>query len=178
MITRPATLEDAADLAELYVSTRRIAYALFYPAAALAAMSVREETERWRIRIANPAWQTILSVDGDDRVTGFVHYGRSNAMDNGSGEIEFLYIATPHQGSGLGSHLIAIGEAGLTAMGLSTATLWVYEGNTPARAFYARRGWSPGGARRESSSAPGQHLLRYAKSLLSPLSSQGEGVMG
>ena len=166
MITRPATLEDATDLAELYVSTRRIAYAPFYPAAALAAMSVREETERWRVRIADPAWQTILAIDpGDHTIAGFVHFGHNDTMDATTGEIEFLYVATQHQGAGLGKQLIELAESGLAAMTFTTATLWVYEGNTPARAFYARRGWSPDGATRDSGSAPGQTVLRYAKPL-------------
>ena len=165
MIVRPATLEDAAALARLYVSTRRIAYAPFYPAEALAAMSVPEETERWCIRIQDPAWQTVLSVDSEDTLAGFVHYGHNDTMDADTGEIEFLYVATQHQGTGLGKQLIELGEAGLAAMGFTTATLWCYEGNTPARDFYARRGWSPDGATRDSSSAPGQTILRYAKPL-------------
>src|SRR5688572_25042344 len=101
MIVRSATIEDAAGLARLYVSTRRIAYAPFYPSGALAAMSVPEETERWCIRIQDPAWQTMLSVDSEDALAGFVHYGHNGTMDAGTGEIEFLYVATQHQGIGL-----------------------------------------------------------------------------
>jgi ribosomal protein S18 acetylase RimI-like enzyme len=178
MIVRPATLDDAAAIARLYVSTRRIAYAPFYPAEALAAMSVLEETERWCIRIQDPAWQTVLSVDSEDTPAGFVHYGHNDTMNAGTGEIEFLYVATQHQGTGLGKQLIALGEAGLAAMGFTTAVLWVYEGNTSARAFYDRRGWMPDSTRRESGSAPGQQVLRYTKALLSPLSEIGEGVRG
>ena len=165
MITRPATLRDASALANLYVTTRRIAYAPFYAADALAAMSVAGETERWRIRIEDPAWQTILAVDGHDALAGFVHYGRNDTMDAGMGEIEFLYVSTQYQGAGLGKQLIELGEAGLAARSFTTATLWCYEGNTRARAFYVRRGWSPDGATRDSGSAPGQTVLRYAKPL-------------
>jgi GNAT superfamily N-acetyltransferase len=178
VITRPATLEPAADLAEHYVSTRCTAYPPFYPAETLAAMSVPHETERWRIRIADPAWQTILALTPKAPLAGFVHYRHNDTMEAGTGEIEFLYVGTQHEGAGFGKHLIELAEAGLAAMTFTTATLCVYEGNTHARAFCARRGWSPDGVRRESGSAPGHHLLRYAKSLLSPLSEIGEGVRG
>ena len=165
MITRLATFEDAGALAELYVTTRRIAYATFYPAEALAAMSVPEETRRWRLRIEDPAWQTVLSVASDSALAGFVHYGHNETMNTGTGEIEFLYVATEHQGTGLGKQLIELGEAGLASKGFSTAVLWVYEGNTSAREFYARRGWAPDSTRRESGSAPGEYLVRYSKPL-------------
>jgi ribosomal protein S18 acetylase RimI-like enzyme len=165
MRTRLATVEDSAALARLYVTTRRIAYAQFYPAEALAAMSVEENEVRWRVRIGDPAWETVVGVDGEGAIAGLVHFGRGDGMEDGVGEIEFLYVGTEYQGSGLGTKLIGVGEAGLRARGCETAVLWVYEGNVAARGFYARRGWAADGVVRVSDSVPGQMVLRYAKAL-------------
>jgi GNAT superfamily N-acetyltransferase len=128
-------------------------------------MSVEENERRWRIRIADRDWETVVAVDDDGALAGFVHFGHNDSMHAATGEIEFLYVATPHQGTGLGTQLIVIGEGGLRTMGFVTAVLWVYDGNMLARDFYERRGWAPDGTRRESGSAPGYWLLRYAKTI-------------
>jgi ribosomal protein S18 acetylase RimI-like enzyme len=161
--TRLATLDDATSIAILYVHTRRIAYAPFYPADVLTAMSIEAEAENWRLRIPDEEFETLLAVDDADRICGFVHFGHPEALDSATGEIEFLYVGTEHQGGGLGKQLIELGEAGLAVRGLTDAFLWVYERNAPARAFYERRGWAPDGSVRESGSAPGLYLLRYRK---------------
>ena len=60
----------------------------------------------------------MLAIDGDGALAGFVHYGHNDTMDAGTGEIEFLYVATQHQGTGLGTQLIELGETGLASDGL------------------------------------------------------------
>ena len=117
------------------------------------------------MRVTDSAWQTVVAVDDHGSLAGLVHFGHNNTMDAASGEIEFLYVDSSKQATGVGTQLILIGESGLRRMGSTTAVLWVYEANTPARAFYDRRGWHWDGAKRESGSAPGNYLLRYAKNL-------------
>lgn len=145
--------------------TRRLAYAPFFPPEALDAMSVTKEAASWRTRIGGETSRTITAVDGKDVIGGFTHINWNDGELLRTGEIEYMYVATQHQGNGLGARLMAEAEAALASMSLTDAVLWVYEANTPARGFYERCGWADDGARRESTSAPGQYLARYRKPL-------------
>ena len=60
-------------------------------------------------------------------------------------EIEQVYVAAPHRGQGLADTLMAEGERTIKDGGYSTAWLAVVAGNTRARRFYERRGWSDEG---------------------------------
>jgi GNAT superfamily N-acetyltransferase len=63
----------------------------------------------------------------------------------GVGEVRSLYVDPSVAGRGLGTLLLAAAEDELRRWGAREATLWVVEGNHPARAFYERRGWAPDG---------------------------------
>jgi ribosomal protein S18 acetylase RimI-like enzyme len=163
---RPATAEDAARIAELYVTTRRVAYAPFHPAAVLAAMSIPEQTQLWHERVSGDAsgMQTLIAVDGDS-LAGFVHFGRPTGAAENDAEVEYLYVATEYQRLGLGAALLTRACETLQALGFGSTHLWVYAENLPARAFYERQGWAPDGGERESGSAPGSFVLRYWRRL-------------
>ena len=171
-VTR-ATPSQAEEIATLYVRTRRAAYAFFFPPEPLAEMSVSDETDRWHERLTEECSETIIAVDGAGAIAGFAHIAwdddASHATgERATGEIEYMYVATEHQGVGLGARLIAEAEAALAAAGMGEAILWVYELNTPARGFYERCGWAWDGATKASNSAPGQRLARYRKQLKLP----------
>ncbi len=143
-----ASIANAGEIAALYVSTRRLAYGPFFPADVLAAMSVSDETAKWQTRMAESAAETIVAVDAAEVIAGFTHISWHDEANPGTGEVEYMYVGTAHQGAGLGSRLMAEAEAGLAAAGMHDAILLVYEDNTPARGFYERCGWSPDGARK------------------------------
>jgi GNAT superfamily N-acetyltransferase len=60
-----------------------------------------------------------------------------------TGEIRSLYVDPSVCDRGLGTVLLRAAIAALAAAGFTRGTLWVVEGNAPARAFYERRGWVP-----------------------------------
>jgi GNAT superfamily N-acetyltransferase len=155
-----ASLVQAAEIAELYVRTRRLAYSSFFPPEALAAMSVDEETKRWAERLAGDG-VTCVAVAEERDLLGFTHIDWQGRPEDDVPEVAYVYVAKEHQGEGLGRRLITDAEAAIVGRGYTAAVLWVYEANMPARRFYERCGWFDDGARRASNSAPGECLARY-----------------
>ena len=101
----------------------------------------------------------VAVVDG--RVVGFVMVVAD--------EIEQLYVSAPHRGQGVADMLIGEGERAIEDGGHSRAWLAVVAGNTRARRFYERRGWSDEGpfdyaAAGERGTIP-VPCLRYVKKL-------------
>jgi len=64
----------------------------------------------------------------------------------GRGRISLLYVDAAQRGRGLGAHLLRLAQHRLHDAGFSATALAVVEGNTPARAFYARMGGTEAGA--------------------------------
>lgn len=60
-------------------------------------------------------------------------------------ELEQLFVAATHRGSGIAAELLSAGEARIAAAGHPEAWLAVVAGNIRARRFYERAGWSDGG---------------------------------
>lgn len=165
VLIRPADMSQAAEIAVLYVRTRRLAYAPFFPQPVLAAMSVPAEVEKWRLRLAEGSAQGLVAADEAGTLCGFAHTNWQSEANPLTGEIEFMYVAPEYQGSGLGGRLMTEAEALFVSRGLKDAVLWVYEDNVAARGFYERCGWSADGGRRASDSALGLELIRYRRQL-------------
>jgi putative acetyltransferase len=60
-------------------------------------------------------------------------------------EVEQLFVAGTHRGSGVAGLLLDEAERQVAAQGYDEAWLAVVAGNTRARRFYERRGWRDGG---------------------------------
>ncbi|HEX8868751.1 MAG TPA: GNAT family N-acetyltransferase [Lentzea sp.] len=78
---------------------------------------------------------TVATVNGE--VAGFV-------MVIGD-EVEQVYVSAEHRGSGVASALLAAAEQAVVANGHTVAWLAVVAGNTRARRFYEREGWTDEG---------------------------------
>jgi GNAT superfamily N-acetyltransferase len=79
---------------------------------------------------------TVAEVDG--AIAGFV-------MVAGD-EVEQVFVAAPHRGTGVAATLLAEAERQVAAEGHDRAWLAVVAGNARARRFYERGGWSDAGA--------------------------------
>ena len=84
-----------------------------------------------------PGTTVAVAGVGDGEVIGFVTVEGD--------EVEQLFVAAPHRGSGLAGHLLSDGEHRVAAAGHAEAWLAVVAGNDRARRFYARQGWSDTG---------------------------------
>lgn len=120
LVLRPAEVDDADALALIHVLARR-AGPMPDP------VHPDEDVRRWlrgRIEQGDETW--VAEVDGVP-----VGYARTTP-----GWLDDLYVQPAHQGAGVGRALLEL----VTARQPAGFCLWVFEANTPARAFYARHG--------------------------------------
>jgi GNAT superfamily N-acetyltransferase len=128
---RPAATTDTAAIVDVWFTGWREAHLGHVPDALLAHRS--EQTFRARLpEILGTT--TVAAVDR--RVVGLV----VTAAD----EIEQLYVAPGHRGTGIAAALLQLGED-VIAQEYRRAFLAVVDGNTRARHFYQRHGWCDAG---------------------------------
>lgn len=117
---RPADEGDAPAVADIHLTARR-------DAAMPDGVHPAGEVRHWlagRLRSADEVW--LAEVDGDP--AGYARFTDTWLDD--------LYVAPAHAGRGVGGALLDLVKAQRPA----GFCIWVFEVNTPARAFYARRG--------------------------------------
>jgi ribosomal protein S18 acetylase RimI-like enzyme len=129
---RPARDEDAGAIAEIWHEGWRDGH-LAHVSDDVARLRTRESFEaRAPHRIAD-AWVALR----DGEVAGFVMVVED--------EVEQVYVARRHRGSGVADRLLAQAELHVRESGHERAWLAVIEGNIRARRFYERVGWSDEG---------------------------------
>jgi GNAT superfamily N-acetyltransferase len=122
---REATAADALAIAELWLRSRRGAPGV--PPASHADDAVRA----WFQDVVVPAGGVWVVSQG----------GVLDAMMVIKGDwVEQLYVAPESQRQGHGSRLLRLAQSSRT-----TLTLWTFEANTPARAFYETHGFEVDG---------------------------------
>jgi GNAT superfamily N-acetyltransferase len=129
---RQATADDAPRIAEIWQQGWRDGHLGFVPQELVAA---RHRDSFWTRAAQRVNDTTVAVVDAE--VAGFV-------MVVGD-EVEQVYVAASHRGSGVADTLMTEAERQIAGAGHSTAWLAVVAGNSRARRFYERRGWTDGG---------------------------------
>ena len=129
---RPAREEDAAAVAEIWRLGWHDGHDGFVPQKLVEARTPESFRERAPKRVSDT---TVATVDGT--VAGFVM-----VVDD---EVEQVYVAAGHRGSGVAGVLLAEAERLVAAEGYREAWLAVAPGNARARGFYERGGWSDAG---------------------------------
>jgi GNAT superfamily N-acetyltransferase len=138
-VIRWAIASDAADLADVHISTWRSAYRDIVPAEFLAALEPDRRTDWWHRHLDEGARVHVVDEGG---ILGFCEPTLSDDPD--WGEILTIYVHPDHWGRGLGRRLLTAGEQTLRQEGLNRALLWVFEANRAARSFYEKMGWRQG----------------------------------
>jgi GNAT superfamily N-acetyltransferase len=90
-----------------------------------------------------------VAVDETDAVRGFVHTGPvrdTDLLGSARAEIYTVYVEPATRRQGIGSALMAAVDDHWRPTNIAELTLWVFEANAPARAFYERLGWRADGA--------------------------------
>lgn len=129
---RLATAADSSRVAEIWHAGWHDAHDGNVPDALVAARP-RESFDR---RAAGRVDDTTVAV-ADGLVVGFV-------MVEGD-EVDQMYVAADHRGSGTAAPLLTAAEQRIAAAGHSRAWLAVVPANTRARRFYERQGWRDAG---------------------------------
>jgi GNAT superfamily N-acetyltransferase len=130
---RRATADDADAVARIWYGGWRDGHLGHVPAELVA---VRTEESFWTRAEERVADTTVAVVQ--DEVAGFVIVVGD--------EVEQVYVAPDHRGSGIAGLLIAEAERQVKANGHGRAWLAVASGNARARRFYQRSGWTDAGA--------------------------------
>jgi GNAT superfamily N-acetyltransferase len=119
VLLRPGTLDDAPAVAEVHLASRR---------AAAMPPSVHEDHELLPFLTERMATDEVWVAEVDGEVVGYLRMTPTWLDD--------LYVTPAHAGQGIGSALLDLAKA-RRPDGFS---LWVFEMNAPARAFYTRHG--------------------------------------
>lgn len=141
MILRPAGPGDAPGCAAVHVRGWQTTYAALAP----GVLDLRPEDRlaRWQELLDGDEADTVRVLEDAERVVGLVR------AVPGHCRLALLYLDAGRQGQGWGRRLHDAGLDLLRAAQCRHAELWTLEGNTGARAFYAARGWTPDGRRRD-----------------------------
>jgi GNAT superfamily N-acetyltransferase len=154
---RPAQPEDSPTIGDIWRTGWDDGHLGHVPAE-LAAV---RHAESFGARAAQRVGDTTVAVVGGE-VAGFVMVVAD--------EVEQVYVADHHRGAGVADLLLAEAERTIRDSGHGTAWLAVVAGNTRARRFYERRGWSDAGLFKHT--APTTHgpvavpAHRYVKQLV------------
>src|SRR5262245_12233929 len=143
---RPAGADDLEPLAHLWYEGWLDGHAGHVPDDVYA----HRRPEDFRRRLADRIEASTVAVDGE-AILGFVTVVGD--------EVEQLYVAPAARGTGVASDLLAHGEGEVDG----TPWLAVIAGNTRARRFYERHGWSEVGAFVNDTDGASIPCLRYEK---------------
>lgn len=141
-----ASVQDAAVIAQILVSSWREAYKGIMPADMLNNLSVERQAEGWHKHLVSGGEAYLLRVSGEyvgvvevcefrDKVEQFI----------GCGEIPIIYLIPQKFGMGFGSRLIDYALATLMNRGFRKICIWVLDKNERAIAFYRKHGFESSG---------------------------------
>lgn len=146
---RPATVEDAAQIAEVHVTSWREAYSSVVGEQGIDELDVEGRTGWWRRLLADPPKDTTTWVaEEGDEVIGFASLGpsRDEDADRNTYEIYSIYLEPHAWGQGVARELMRTVLAAVPED--SPVTLWVLAANDRARHFYRRNGFTDDGVER------------------------------
>ncbi|WBQ06674.1 GNAT family N-acetyltransferase [Kribbella sp. CA-293567] len=135
---RAATAADTDAIASIWYSGWGDGHVGNVPDELVAVRTKETFWQRVPGRIADTTVALASTDEASAEVAGFV-------MVVGD-EVEQVYVAGEHRGSGIAGTLIAEAERQVKANGHAEAWLAVATGNTRARRFYERSGWVDAGA--------------------------------
>ncbi|WP_405061463.1 GNAT family N-acetyltransferase [Kribbella sp. NBC_01505] len=149
---RVAEPGDLLGAAEARVASWRTAFAGLVPQDFLDAMDAQAIAASWAKSIAAGRSRIHVAVV-DGQVIGYAGVGpeRDPQAPANTGELYALFVHPDHWGTGAGRALTDAALADLRRTGCVAVWLWVLEGNTRGRRFYARYGFTETADRTHSS---------------------------
>lgn len=156
---RPATPEDAAEIARLQRDTWRTAYADVLGADALEQLDPAQARQQWAAAIEHPDTGVHLATEGSFTV-GFCVAGlapdEESAAADGSlprdasavGLIATVLVEPRWGRRGHGARLVATAAEQLRGQGADRGITWVAQADSAALSFFRGVGWQPDGTHR------------------------------
>lgn len=149
VVIRPATLEDAEQIATVHVASVRHAYAGLVDDAYLSGLDVPARAAWWRDVLDSPSAGVLVRVaEEEQQIIGFVSVGPSGDEDaeRATMQIHTLYLEPSAWGRGVARDLMRAALAEVPPG--APVTLWVPAANERARHFYRRNGFAADGVER------------------------------
>jgi GNAT superfamily N-acetyltransferase len=148
-VLRKAMPTDLDAVAALFLRCWR-GYADVLPGRVVTLFDEAGARALWRGALETPRPNSLgLVAVHRGSVVGVIRIGR-DPDEPTVGHVFSLYVDPDFHGVGIGGQLLAEADRWFASEGLAQSTLWVFEANVQARAFYARHGRRPdGGARVE-----------------------------
>jgi GNAT superfamily N-acetyltransferase len=150
---RPATVHDAAMIADVHVRSWQAAYRGMMPQDYLDRLDPADRLPLWRRLLADPdrGGGDVLVATGEEGICGFSSFGpaRDEDLDPGRvAQVRAIYLAPRSIGQGIGRALLTASIERLAQLGFEQVTLWVLDVNERARRFYEIAGFRSDGASR------------------------------
>jgi ribosomal protein S18 acetylase RimI-like enzyme len=164
---RAATPDDASRIADINVRSWRDTYKGLVPDAYL--LSLDPEAIARHLRQMTESGRDTVLVAGDPELLGFLWMSESRDGDArpGTAEIVALYVDPNHKRQGVGRALALASCEIARDRGFDTVSLWVFERNEHARAFYAALQFVPDGGAQTTTRWGGVALreVRYRRAI-------------
>lgn len=174
---RRASADDLDAVAALFLACWRRSYRGVLPDRVVDLYDPVSARDLWQRSFADaPDGREVVLAERPDRtIVGVVTMGEDPGRP-GVGHIFSLYVHPEAQGQGIGARLVSVAEDRLASSGYAEASLWVFEANVRARAFYERLDWRPDGNHRVEPEY-GECESRLTRSLRgkAPAASKGMG---
>ncbi len=139
---RPATENDALNIAAIHVASWQKIYEKKMPAAVLANLSVEKRAQQWRAIINKNIPVLVLELNND--MLGFSCLCPARDTDlnpTQCGEISAIYLNPNVWRQGFGEKLCLASFNKLIEMNFSEVVVWVLAENMQARKFYEAMGF-------------------------------------
>ena len=147
LLIRPATADDAEELVRANEAAWNAGMAQVADKKLGELAPFEGRVARYREGVAAvPPGMRLWVAEREGRIVGHA----TVAVDKALGELSALYVVPEEWGSGVAGALHDEAVVGMRELGATEATLWVVEGNTRARRFYEREGWSADGETKSS----------------------------
>lgn len=141
VVLRPATVKDAAGIAEVRVASWRATYRGMIPDAYLDSMEVSDSTELWA-RVLSAGQTKSVAVYVAESGEGIVGFASGNLLAEEkfglNAELGAVYLVPKLQRTGIGRRMVSMVANTLATRGASGMIVWVIADNKPARKFYER----------------------------------------
>lgn len=141
-VIRPPRADEVETLARLHVACWRQAYAHLLPTKFFDGLLPSRRAIWTSLLARDPLPERLVVAEQQGRPVGFALAGAAPGSEPvRRHQLHSLYLDAAHHGSGIGQALLD------AVLGALPAQLWVAAENPRARAFYARNGFDPDGAR-------------------------------
>jgi GNAT superfamily N-acetyltransferase len=137
--TRPATADDIADIAAVYMNAWRAGYAGLLDPQRLEAEAINRAGYDWLGALARSD-SIVLVAEFDDVIVGVIECEHDPPRGRAA-EVHLLYVSPGAWGTGAASALLGAAAAQARRAGQRAMWLDVVEPQARARRFYEREGW-------------------------------------